>query len=115
MPFGSQTLNSVVYDPRKDGLYVSSAVAFGGPTNELRVRGSSTPDKNDRIRASVTRVLEKDVVIGTATVRKPLVVSLSILVDPSSTFTSTEIDNMVSDINSFITAAVATRLMQGES
>lgn len=111
MPFGTITSNSLNYEPRDEGHYVLSTLGFGDPDNSFVVRGA-TP-KADPLRCSVSRVLQKDVVVGSSTVRKTATVTLSVVV-PSSSFTATEIDNLAADISNFITATVASRLLMGE-
>jgi hypothetical protein len=111
MPFGNITAQTITYEPRSPGIYTRSSVTFGQPDNSFVVRGAP---KGDPLRASVSRVLQKDVTIGGQTVRKTATVTLSI-VTPSSDFTATELDSLASDISEFITSATASRLLQGES
>lgn len=112
MPYGSITAQTLTYDPRDDGHYVRSTSTFGSPDNSFIVRGSIP--KAEPLRASVSRVLQKDVVVGGNTVRKSATVTLSI-VTPSSDYTATEIDSLVSDISEFITPTTVSRLLMGES
>lgn len=113
MPFGSITVNSKTFDPRQLGTYSLSTVTFGQPANEFRIRGAIV-GKDKLLRASTTRLLEKDVDVSGETVRKQCVVTLSIAT-PVSDFTGTEIDTLVSDISEFITASTISRILQGES
>jgi hypothetical protein len=113
MPFGEFTVNTKTFQPREPGTYSNSTVAFGQPEDELRTRGAVS-SKDGILRASVTRLLEKDVVVGGDSVRKQLVVSTSISV-PNSGFTAAEVDDLLSDISEFATGSTVTRLLQGES
>lgn len=113
MPFGNITVNTKTFEPRQPGTYTLNTVTFGQPSNEFRIRGA-TPSKDGLLRTSVTRVLERDVVVGSSTVRKQCVVTLSVA-SPVADFTGSEIDGLASDISEFITASTISRLMQGES
>lgn len=114
MPFGSITVNAKTYEPRVPGFYVLSTVSFGQPTNEFRLKGATQSSKDGLTRASITRVLEKDVVVGTQTVRKQAIVTLTIAT-PTADFTTSEIDAMISDQSEFATGSTLSRLLQGES
>lgn len=111
MPFGTINSQTVDYAPRADGRYTKSTLAFGDPDNSFIVRGASI---SDPLRTSVSRLLQKDVVVGGDTIRKSVTVTLSI-VTPKSGFTSAEIDSLVLDLSNFINADTVTRLMMGES
>lgn len=114
MPFGSITVNTKTYEPRQPGFYSLSTAVFGDPLNEFRVRGASSSSKDGILRSSVTRVFEKDVTVGSDTMRKQCVVTISIA-SPTAGFTGAEIDGLASDISEFLTASTISRLMQGES
>lgn len=114
MPFGTITSQTKNFPPRTPGTYVDEAVAFGQPTNEFRIRGASGVGKDGRLRASVTRVIEKDIVSGSTTTRVPLVVVTSINVHPTG-FTASEIDSAATDCSNFLTTDTITRLLMGES
>lgn len=113
MPFGSITVNTKTFDPRTPGTYSRSTVVFGQPSDEFRIRGASS-GKDGILRASITRLLEKDVVLPSGTVRRQAVVTLSITT-PSTDYTGTELDGLASDISEFATATTISRLLQGES
>lgn len=113
MPFGTITVNTKSYDPRSPGIYSLSTVAFGDPQNEFRIRGASS-SKDELLRGSVTRILEKDVVVGSDTARKQCAVTLTIAV-PYKGYTGSDVDALASDISEFLTPGVITRLLQGES
>lgn len=110
--FGNITAQTLVYEPRREGTYVRSSVTFGQPDNSFVIRGAAP--KAEPLRCSVSRVLQKDVTVGGATVRKSATVTLS-FVSPSSDFTPTELDSLVADLNEFITPVNVSRLLMGES
>lgn len=112
MPFGNIIAQALTYAPRGVGTYIRSTLGFGDPNNAFIVRGANR--SSDPLRASVSRVLQKDVVIGNETVRKSATVTLSI-VTPSTGFTATEMDSLATDLSEFITAETVTRLFMGES
>lgn len=112
MPFGQITAQTLTYDPRDDGHYVRSSVSFGNPDNSFVIRAAQP--KADPLRASISRVLQKDVTVSGVTTRKTATVTLSI-VAPSADFTATELDSMTSDISEFLTSATISRILMGES
>lgn len=112
MPFGTITSQTVSFGPRNPGIYADTAVTFGSPTNEFRIRPATAPSKDGNMRASITRVLEKDT--GSPAVRKACVVTLSINI-PKSGFTSTEVDSLATDLSNFVTADTVSRILQGEA
>lgn len=113
MPFGSITVNSKTFEPRQPGVYSLSTVTFGQPGNELRCTGGKL-SKDGFIRGSISRLIEKDVTVGGATVRKQMVLTCSWSVPPSD-FTAAEMDGALSDISEFATTSTLSRLNQGES
>jgi hypothetical protein len=114
MPYGSITVNTKTYDPRQPGVYSLTSLAFGDPADEFRIRGVQSVSKDQLLRASITRVLEKDVTTGDTSTRKQAVVTMTVAV-PKSDYTAAEIDALASDISEFLTVNTLTRLMQGES
>lgn len=113
MPFGNISVNSKTFEPRSEGTYQLTGISFGSPTNEFRIRPAATPGKDGLLRASIIRVLEKDIVVGSSTVRKAGIAGLNIAVPPSD-FLGGELDAMVSDISEFITAGIISRVLSGE-
>lgn len=114
MPFGTITAQTKSYEPRKPGFYVLNTVAFGSPTDEFRIRSTGAPDQNGVLRASITRVLEKNVTVGATTERKALVVTLNIA-SPVSGFTAAEVDSLAADISEFVSTTTVTRMLSGEA
>lgn len=110
MPFGTITSQSLTYQPRAEGMYVLSTLSFSDPSNHFLMRGAS---KTDPLRASVSRVLQKDIVVGGETKRISCTVTLSV-VTPSSGFTPAEIDSAATDLSTFITTDTISRLLTGE-
>jgi hypothetical protein len=101
------------FTPRIAGQYMLSSVDFGEPVDQFVLRGGSQ-SKDGMLRASVTRHIEKDVVVlpGDNPTRKPMYVTLSITV-PSVGFTAADIDAATADISTFLTADMITYLLQG--
>lgn len=112
MPFAIITAQTLPFEPRSEGHYVRSNVAFGAPDNSFVIRGANA--KSEPLRASVSRVLQKDITIAGNTVRKTATVTLAIVV-PTADFTALELDSLATDISEFLTSNTATRLLMGES
>jgi|SwirhirootsSR3_FD_contig_31_26889584_length_3633_multi_10_in_0_out_0_2 hypothetical protein len=114
MPFGPISVNSKTFNAQGEGRYGLSTLTFGDPSNHFVVRGGQLNKDKSAYTAACTRVLQKDVTVGSATQRLQASVQLVITV-PKSGFTSTEIDDLTSDINAFITGAILDRILSGES
>lgn len=113
MPFGTITAQTLTYEPRSAGKYTRSTVAFGNPDNSYIVRGANALSA-DPLRASVSRVLQKDVTVSGSVVRKTATVTLSFVAPPSD-FTAAELDSLALDLSEFITASTVSRMFMGES
>lgn len=114
MPFGNITMQTLSYEPRKPGVYQKSGLALAAPTNELRLSGANPSTKNKPITVAATRVLQKDIVVGSSTVRTSATATINITFPNDSSFTATELDSLVADLNEFLTAATLQRLASGE-
>lgn len=114
MPFGTISSQSISYEPRKPGTYQKSGLALGAPTDEFRLTGANPSTGRKDLTCAVTRVLQKDVTVGSDTVRKNCVVTCNITVPNDGSFTGTEIDSLVTDINTFVTSANLQRQLSGE-
>lgn len=112
MPFGDIVVNTKTFQPRDPGIYSLSTLAFGNPRNELRVRGG-TKGKDSSYRASVTRLMEKEVTVNGVITVPQAIVTVNITVPTA--FTAAELDTMTSDIDVFLTSAILTRILAGES
>lgn len=112
MPFGTITAQTLTYEPRQPGVYTRASLTFGQPDNSFIVRGRG--GNAEPARCSISRVLQKDIVVGGNTVRKSATVTLSI-VTPTADFTPAEIDSMVADLSEFISATTVSRMLMGES
>lgn len=112
MPYGDITVNSKTFQPRDPGVYSLSTLTFGNPRNEFRIRGG-TKGKDGSFRGSITRLYEKEVTVnGTITVPQAIV---TVSITAPTAFTASELDVMTSDIDVFLTSAIITRLLAGES
>lgn len=112
MPFSPFVAQTKTYDVRDDGHYVLNTLQFGDPDNSFVIRGA-TP-KGNPLRASASRLLQKDVVVGGDTLRKQATVTLGI-VTPDSGFTATELRSLVTDLAEAITLDVISQLLMGKS
>lgn len=114
MAFPPITVNTRTFNQSSDGRYVLSTVTFGTPSNYIQIKGGSLSKDRKLITAAITRVLEKDVTVGTTVQRRSASVQCIIQV-PATGFTSAELDAMASDISEFITVANLDRVLSGES
>jgi hypothetical protein len=106
------TAQTKSYVERDDSHYVESTLSFGAPDNSFIIRGANP--KSNPVRASVSRVLQKDVTVDGSTTRKSATVTIGI-VTPLTDFTSAELDSLVTDIAEFITASTISELLMGKS
>lgn len=113
MPFGPIIMQTLTYEPRRPGIY-QRPIALGAPTNELRLSGANPTTKNKPLTVGATRVIQKDITVGTTVTRVSAVATLNITFPNDSSFTATELDALITDINEFITAASLARLASGE-
>lgn len=114
MPYGNITVNAKTFIPSGGaGRYVRDTVTFGAPMDYLRVSGGSRNSKTQVTSAAVTRVLEKDVTVGSDVTRRQC--TLSLVASVPQGFDSSEIDAMALEISEFLTPAVITRWLLGES
>jgi len=111
MPFGTITAQTLTYDPRSPGTYTRTTVGFGQPDNSFIVRGASV--NNGVYRASVSKILQKDVTVNGSTVRRTSTFTSSWVT--TADFTAAEIDSQASDVAEFLTSTTITRINQGES
>lgn len=113
MAFGNITANAVIFEPRTLGVYQKTGLTFSAPTDEFRIRPSLAKGKDGKVRAAVSRVIEKDITTVSGTIRDQLVITFN--VTTSSNFSATEIDSALADINAFVTPAVLDRILSGDS
>lgn len=116
MPFGVITAQTLTYEPRKPGIYARTGIALGAPANEFRLSGATSGSKTKRSSVAVTRIQHKDFIAPGTTlpVREECIVTVNVQVPNTGSFSATEVDSLVADINEFLTAAVFTRLAAGE-
>lgn len=113
MPFSPITVNTKTFVQSGTNRYMLNSVSFGQPLNYFKVSGGTSRAKEGGVTASVTRVIEKDVVVAGSTVRKSCTVQLVIQTSPE--FSSGDVDVMASDISEFLTIATLDRVLNGES
>jgi hypothetical protein len=114
MPFAPIIVNTKTFLQSGDGRYMNDSVAFGDPADYFTVKGGSLNKDRRAITAAVSRVLEKDVTVGTGTERRQISVQL-IIQSPTQGFTSTDVDDLASDISEFLDVTTLNRLLGGES
>lgn len=114
MPFSPISVNTKTFNQAGDGRYMLSTVSFGQPQNYFSVKGGSRTRDGRAFSAAVSRILEKDVTVNGVTQRLSASVQL-VIISPTTGFTSSELDGMISDIDLFITSGVLDRVMSGES
>jgi len=115
MPFAPISLTvptAATFNAAGTGKYALSTVTFGQPNNLLLVTGAKR-NKSGLTTAQISRTIQKDVVVGTATVRKSMTVRLVLEVQDG--FTTTEIDNSLRQIDEFASVANLERILQGEA
>lgn len=114
MPFGTIASQTLSYNPRNNGRYVLSTLGFGDPANEFIIRPCLAPSRDGKLRASIGRLVEKDITVGGVTTRMPLAAVLA-FTTPRSGFTATEMDSLATDLSNFVTADTITRVFAGEA
>lgn len=113
MPFGNIIAQTIVYEPRNPGVYSRAGVTYEQPLNEFRIRGAK-PSGTSRT-ANISRVVQKDITVGSGTERRQMTVSLNITTPAAGGFTPAELDSAVADLSEFVTASTISRVMQDES
>lgn len=113
MAFNTITIGADTYNSVGRGSYQKSTVAFGSPSNLVKVTPGTYSAKSKTTSCAVSRHLEKDVTVGTAVERRKLSVVLQMVVPDG--FTASEVDTLTADISTFIDTANLTRILMGES
>lgn len=113
MAFGTISTNSKTFNSIGAGVYQLSTVLFGGPVNLFKVTGGKRTNAKAPTSASVSRHLEKDITIGDKIERRKASVVLQITVPAG--FTPAEVAELNADMVGWMTDAILTRLLMGES
>ncbi len=111
MSFHPVIIGSDTFNQTGDGIYTKSTVTFGAPTNQVKVipgRASKTG-----VSASVSRRVEKDLVVNGVTSRVSATVTFQ--VQAATGFTSVEIDTLLSEISTFVDQPRLDRILLGEA
>lgn len=111
MPFGTITAQTKLFEPRSPGIYSLAGLSFEQPGDEFRLKGAT---RGETRTCSVTRVVQKDITIGTELKRLGMVVSIQISIPSYTAFTSAMVDSAAADLSEFITPSSVSRLLQGE-
>ena len=104
---GARTFNEI-----GPGVYSNSAVVYGGPTDELKI-SPGRESKNGTVNASISRHIQKDVVIAGITRRVRLSCIMQIQAEPG--FTVSEIDDTIGDVSDFAAPGNLDRILLGAS
>jgi hypothetical protein len=113
MAFGSIVIGSSTFNSVGNGEYSLSTLAFSDPANRVKITPAKTAGKLGPVQVVIMRKREKDSTVDGVTKRISANVSTQISV-PSG-FTTTEIDDLVSEISTWLTTDVINRLLMGES
>lgn len=112
MSFHPISVSTKTWNEVSPGKYMDSAVTFGQPGNYIQISGGKLNSKTGLTTAAVSRIMQKDVTVGTATSRNTASVQ-SIIQIPSG-FTTAEIDAMLLTLSDLVSATFLERLLQGE-
>lgn len=113
MAFNTLTVGANTYNSIGPGLYRLSTVTFGQPANDFKLVGGKRANKNAPTTAAITRIIEKDITVGSLIERRKFAASLNLSVPDG--FTDSEIDTGILSISDFATLVTITRLLMGES
>lgn len=114
MTFSTLTIASDTFTSVGPGMYSKSTVGLGDPANGIKIAPGKKANARAPVTAAVTRYQEKDVTLAGIVQRLRLSVNVQISV-PSSGFTSSEIDSLLSELNTLLTPEIITRIVLGES
>lgn len=112
MSFHPITVSTKTWNEVGPGRYMDSAVSYGAPANYIQISGGTRNSKTGATSAAVSRVMQKDVVVGSTTTRQTA--SVQLVIQLGSGFTSAEVDSMCLTISDFLTSAVLDRILLGE-
>lgn len=114
MAFATIVLGTETYNSIGAGIYQLSTVPFGGAGKLVKLAPGSRSAKTTTTTASVTRILEKDITVGTIVTRRKAVCTTQLVIPDG--FTAAEIATLMSSTGTgFYTTANVDRLLQGES
>lgn len=116
MPFGTLTSSTIVYEPRKPGIYERAGISIGAPRDELRFTAGRPNSKTKKVSMAVTRVKQKDFTPpgSTSVVREESNISVGFQVPSTGSFSAAEILALVQDCTNVLTALLLSRLYSGE-
>lgn len=113
MAFNSIVIGSKTYVSVGLGEYSLSTLTFGQPMDRFKISPAKTAGKNGPVAFSVTRVMEKDVTVGSDTVRKRLTATCQISAPVG--FLANEVAWLIDDLDAFLYQANIDRLLLGEN
>lgn len=112
MSFHPISVSTKTWNEVSPGRYMDSAVTFGSPLNYIQLSGGKLNPKTGLTTASVSRIQQKMVSVGTTTEKQTCSVQ-SIIQIPSG-FTTAEVDAMILTLSDLYTVSFLERLLQGE-
>jgi hypothetical protein len=113
MSFHPITIGADIFNQTGPGKYSLSSTSFGDPANEIRITGGSFSTKSNTNTCVVTRVIEKDVTVGSEVNRRRLIVTVQMTVPVG--FTATDVDDALNQVDQFIDLPNLNRILLGES
>lgn len=113
MAFNTITVGARTYNSIGLGEYSLSTLTFGSPQDRFKISPARKSGKDGPVQFSVTRVIEKDITVGTVVTRKRA--SVTVQFSYPDGFTAVEGDSYLNDIDSFLDVSNINRLLLGES
>lgn len=112
MSFHPLTIASETFNEVGPGRYMLSTVTFGNPKDYIQIKGGTFNKKSGLTTASVSRITQKDVTVGSEVFRRQA--SVQLVIQVSDGFTTAEVDAMVESISTFISEQTGEQMLQGQ-
>lgn len=109
--FANFTIGSNTFLPTADGYYSLSSRGYADPLNQIKIKGGKRSKDGKTVIASVTRVWQKDTTAGSPATRVGAELSLIITVNPG--VTATEVDSLIGEISTVMTAQNLDQILAG--
>jgi len=115
MSLGNLVIGSTTYIDAGNGRYIDSAQQLGGLRNEIKISGGSLAKRANPpvVNASVSRLQEKSVTINGISSTKRGQATVTFSVEPG--YTAADIDVLLSDLSTLITASNLNLILNGAS
>lgn len=111
MSFHPLTIGSSVFNQTGPGIYTNATCVVGGPLDVVKLSGGKITPQNTT-NASMTRSYESDVSVGGVVKRIKTQVILQIQLGIGHDVSN--VDNMATDIDAWLTPANLNRLLLGD-